>query len=250
MNRSVLLLVSVISLFTAFSARYGASQDAASDKRVAVLIEQMLKANTEQKAFSDLDALGCAAVPEIIRQMDDRRTLPNLNLSLRNEAPYAYRDIRHYAAIQVVDALAIILNRRTGQDFWPHTGATDEERTKMIEGWRRFLKSTPAPHLCDSPQAVNYTLDGGPGEIALYQADGYLSYIPPKFVMQSLEELERRVVQLPLGAKLHWQPCERDSSGKPVLFSGGQYDLFEKFCQDHKVELLISFGQPCNGTNG
>src|SRR4051812_8146272 len=87
MNRSVLLLVSVISLFTVFPARYGAAQDSASDKRVAVLIEQMLKADTEQKAFSDLDALGCAAVPAIIRRMDDRRILPDLNLSLRNEAP-------------------------------------------------------------------------------------------------------------------------------------------------------------------
>lgn len=250
MNRSVLLLVSVISLLTIFQASYGASQDSASDKRVAVLIEQMLKAATEQKAFSDLDALGCAAVPAIIRRMDDRRTLPDLNLSLRNEAPYADRDIRHYGAIQVVDALTIILNRRTGQDFWSHTGATDEERTKMIHDWRRFLKSTPAPHLCDSPPAVNYTLDGGPGEIALYQADGALSYIPPKFMVQSLDELERRVSQLPLGAKLYWRPCKRDSFGKPVLFSDGQYDLFEMFCRDHKVELLIAPGQPCNGTNG
>ncbi len=250
MNHSVLLLVSVISLVTVFPASHGASQDAASDKRVAVLIEQMLRADTEQKAFSDLDALGCAAVPPLIRQMDDRRTLPDLNLSLRDEAPYAFRDVRHYGAIQVVDALTIILNRRTGQDFWSHTGATDEERTKMIQGWRRFLKSTPATHLCDSPQAVNYTLDGGPGEIALYEADGYLSYIPPKFVVRSLDELERRVGQLPLGAKLRWQSCKRDSSGRPVLFSEGQYDLFEKFCRDHKVELLISSTQPCNETSG
>jgi len=247
MNRSVPLLVSVISLFTVFPARCGA---AVTDKRVAVLIERMLKADTEQKAFSDLDALGCAAVPAIIRRMDDRRTLPDLNLFLRNESPYAFRDMQPFGAIEVVDALTIILHRRTGQDFWSRTGATDEERTKTIQGWRGFLKSTPAPHLCDSPQAVNCTLDGGPGEIALYQADGYLSYVPPKFVVQSLEELERRVRQIPPGAKLHWQPCKRDSSGKPILFSDGEYDHFEKFCRVHKIELFISPGQPSNGKSG
>lgn len=49
MNRSVLLLVSVISLFTVFPARCGDYQDGEADKRVAVLIEKMLKAETEQK---------------------------------------------------------------------------------------------------------------------------------------------------------------------------------------------------------
>jgi hypothetical protein len=249
MNRSVLLMVSVVSLFSVFPARCGAYQDAITDKRVAVLIEMMLKADTEQKAFSDLEALGCGAVPARIRRMDDRRSLPDQHLSLRNRSPCAFQDTRHYGAIQVVDALAIILNQLTGQNFWSHNGATDEERTRTIQGWRKFLQSTPAPNLCDSPQAVEYTLDGGPGQIALYQADGYLSFVPPEFVVQSLEELERRVGQLPAGSRLHWQPCKRDPSGKPTLFSDGQYELFEKFCRDRKIELLIS-RSPCNGKSG
>ena len=37
MNRSVLLLVSLISLFSVFPARCGAYQDAVTDKRVAAL---------------------------------------------------------------------------------------------------------------------------------------------------------------------------------------------------------------------
>ncbi len=61
MNRSVLLQFSVISLCTVLPACYGAAQDETTDGRVAVLIARMLKADTEQKAFSDLDALGCAA---------------------------------------------------------------------------------------------------------------------------------------------------------------------------------------------
>jgi hypothetical protein len=109
--------------------------------------------------------------------------------------------------------------------------------------WRKFLKSTPAPHLCDSRQAADYTLDGGPGTIALYQADGYPSYVPPEFEVQSLEELERRVGQLPPGTKLHWNPLKRDPSGTPMLFSG-QYDQFAKFCRDHKIGLLITPRRP------
>jgi len=240
MDRSVRLLVSVILLFTAFPASCGASQDDATDGRVAVLIDRMLKADTEQKAFSDLETLGCVAVPAIVRRMDDRRRLPDQAVSLPNKALYAFRDMNHYRTFQVVDALSIILNRLTAQDFWPHNGLTEEARTKMIQGWRKFLQSTPTSDLCASPQSVDYTLDGGTREIALYRADGYLSYVPPQFEVQSLEELERRVGQLPPGAKLHWDSYKRDLSGKPILFSDGQFGHFEKFCQDHRIELRIS----------
>ena len=115
--------------------------------------------------------------------------------------------------------------------------------------WRRPVRVDGCSQICDSPQAVEYTLDGGPRQIALYQADGYLSFVPPEFVVQSLEELERRVGHLPAGSRLHWQPCKRDPSGKPTLLSDGQYDLFEKFCRDRKIELLIS-RSPCNGKSG
>lgn len=151
MNRSVLLLFSVISLSTAFPARC-AYKDAAADKRVAVLIEGMLKANTEQKAFSELEALGCPAVPAIIRRMDDRRILPNPWISLRNKAPNAFEETRIYGPRQVVDALAAILNQLTGQDFgFIYNGATDEQRTQTIQGWRKFLEATPPQNLCNSP---------------------------------------------------------------------------------------------------
>ena len=238
MNHSVVSVFAVISLFVAPPA-YGANRDEATDSRVAVLIERMLNADAEQKAFSDLEALGCTAVPAIIERMDDRRKLPNQDVSLPNKSLYAFRDRRHFGVVQVVDALAIILNQLTGHDFWPHNGATDEERTRMIQGWRMYLQSTPSAHLCDSPQLSDYMLDGGLGEIALYQAEGYLSYVPSEFVVRSLEELERRVGQLPSCTKLHWDPDKRDASGKPILLSDGQYDLFEKFCRDHKIELLV-----------
>jgi hypothetical protein len=91
MNRSLLLLVPLIQLASVFPACCCASEDETKDKHVAVLVERMIKADTEQKAFSDLEAIGCAAVPAIIRQMDDRRSLPIQNISLRNKSIYAYR---------------------------------------------------------------------------------------------------------------------------------------------------------------
>ena len=149
MKRTAFLLICVISIWAAYPPWCDASQDSATDKRVAVLIERMLKANTEQKAFSDLEALGCAAVPAIIRRMDDRRSLPDPRISLRNKSPDAFEGVRHYGPNQIVDALAAILNQLTGQDFgFIYNGATDEERTKTIQGWRKFLESTPVPNLC------------------------------------------------------------------------------------------------------
>jgi len=102
-----------------------------------------------------------------------------------------------------------------------------------------FFAALIAPLRSQQTQAVDYVLDGdGMREIALYPAPGYRSYVEPKYVTQSLEELEQRVAQLPPGTRLHWVPYKRDPSCKPVLFSDGQYDLFAKFCRDHNVELV------------
>jgi hypothetical protein len=125
------------------------SQQATIDRRVSALIEKTTERDTEQKAFADLEALGCAAVPAIIERMDDRRNLPDRRISLRNKSPQPLEGIRHYGPEQVVDALAAILNQVTGQDFgFIFNGATDQERSKTVEGWRGFLKSTPASKLC------------------------------------------------------------------------------------------------------
>jgi hypothetical protein len=47
------------------------------DQHVDRLIKRMLNRRTEQAAFSDIEALGCSAVPAIIARMDDRRRLPD-----------------------------------------------------------------------------------------------------------------------------------------------------------------------------
>ena len=45
--------------------------------------------------------------------------------------------------------------------------------------------------------------------------------------------------RFPAGTKLHWTPYKRDPSGKPILFSEGQYDRFVKFCRDHQIVLIL-----------
>jgi hypothetical protein len=120
------------------------------DKQVGRLIEKMLHHRTEQKAFSDLEALGCPAVPAIIARMDDRRSLPDPSIALRNKSPDAFEARRLYGPQQVVDALAAILNQITGRDFGSiYNGATEAERTRTVHGWRDFLSRTPVSRLCD-----------------------------------------------------------------------------------------------------
>jgi len=98
-------------------------------------------------------------------------------------------------------------------------------------------------------QATDYMLDDSPGTVALYPGLNYHSYVAPKYVVPSLEELERRVGLLPPGTRLHWTPYKRDASGKPILFSDGQYDQLAKFCRDHKISLLISPSHQSNVTH-
>jgi len=129
---------------------YGQRSSPAVEKRVTALIGKMLNTSTEQQAFADLEALGCPAVPAIVERMDDRRSLPDPRISLRNKSPQALEGLRHYGPEKVVHALAAILNQITGQDFgFIYNGATDAERDKTVRWWRDFSRKTSATKLCD-----------------------------------------------------------------------------------------------------
>jgi hypothetical protein len=107
--------------------------------QVHALIEQTLQGNTEAKAFADIEALGKAAVPAIIDQMDDRRALAKRQIALRNFSPDRFEEFRLYGPEKVVDALAAILNQVTSDDFgFIYNGGTDEERARAVAGWRIY----------------------------------------------------------------------------------------------------------------
>ncbi len=57
------------------------SRERSVDEQVAALVEKMLNKKTERQVFSQLEALGCPAVPAIIQRMDDRRILSNLHIA-------------------------------------------------------------------------------------------------------------------------------------------------------------------------
>jgi hypothetical protein len=124
-------------------AAWGRSKDAQPDaqqKKVQALIQQMLDKRTEQTAFKRMERMGQAAVPSMIRLMDDRRPLPIPYIDLENKFPGAFEGIRHYAAGEVVDALAALLNQITGEDFGPiYNGGSERERAKAVTGWRIYL---------------------------------------------------------------------------------------------------------------
>ena len=152
--KTALLAVSLALATISSTAAY--AQDNASsqtDKRVAKLIEKMLNERTEHRAFADLEALGCPAVPSIIDRMDDRRDLPDNSISLRNKSRQAWESLRHYRVEKVVDALDAILNQMTGESFGYIDTDKDEktqdaEREKVVRGWREWLKNTPREKLC------------------------------------------------------------------------------------------------------
>jgi hypothetical protein len=149
MRNLITLFVLALLLLSPCAAFCNPSQNAKTDAQVAVLIEKMVNARTEHAAFADLEAMGCPAVPAIIRQMDDRRRLPDQSISLRNKAPDSFEGLRHYGPEEVVDALAAILNQLTAEDFGSiYNGGTEEERSKTIQGWRHYVESTPTAKLC------------------------------------------------------------------------------------------------------
>jgi TonB family protein len=120
------------------------------EQQVTKLIQEVMNEKTEQDAFDDLESMGCAAVPAIIRRMDDRRNLPEPRISLVNKAPDAFEARRFYGPEKVVDALAAILNQITGHDFgFIYNGGTESERRSTVNRWRAFLATTPSSKLCE-----------------------------------------------------------------------------------------------------
>jgi hypothetical protein len=142
-------MLAILLVFCAEGMPAQMNREETFDKQVAALIAKILDKSTEQQAFHDLEAMGCPGVPAIIGQMDDRRILPDPNITLNNNWPEAFEGTRSYKPKVVVDALAAILSQITGQDFGLiYNGGTEAERKKTIQGWRGFLSKLPTSKPC------------------------------------------------------------------------------------------------------
>lgn len=132
---------------TVTGPREGAAVDS-FDLAVSLLVERALNPSSRLQAFWGLEALGCRAVPAMVRRLDDRRPLSG-GLSLVNTRPGAFEGMRHYSPRQMVDALAAILNQITAQDFgFIYNGAPDSSRSATVRGWREYLKRVGAEGVC------------------------------------------------------------------------------------------------------
>jgi hypothetical protein len=119
------------------------------DAKVAAFIEEALVEKTEAQAFQKLEALGCPAVPAIVKHLDDRRKLPVAYIRLQNKSPNRFEAFRQYGPEVLTDALAAILDQVTGQYFgFIYNGGTEEERAKVVKAWREFVVKTPPDRLC------------------------------------------------------------------------------------------------------
>lgn len=142
-------MLAVVLIFCAEATPAQTQREKTIDEQVAALIAKMLNKSTEQQAFHDLEALGCAGVPAMIGQMDDRRPLPDPHISFSNNYPEAFEETRSYEPKVVVDALAAILSQITGQNFGLiYNGASEAQRKKTIQGWRDFLRNRPTSKPC------------------------------------------------------------------------------------------------------
>ncbi|MBR0552183.1 hypothetical protein [Stakelama marina] len=93
----------------------------------------------QQRIFDRLEALGKPAVPAIIAQMDDRRSLRTHSISFVNHAPDAFEGVRHYRPEKVVDGLDAVLNQITGESFVSIVnGGSNRERDATVAGWRLY----------------------------------------------------------------------------------------------------------------
>ena len=102
----------------------------------------------EQQAtlLEQLESIGPAAVPYIVKNMDVRKPLAITHMRLANKFPNAWEGYRTYRPRQVVDALAAILDQLTGKtmlagaDIFNGEG-TSGDRDALIAAWKEYVQS-------------------------------------------------------------------------------------------------------------
>jgi hypothetical protein len=121
-------------------ARLPAARPDEFEGTVRRLINKMLAEGTQQQAVYELQRLDRRAAPSVIRQMDDRRTLPDKHTQFINTHPHGFEGILHYSPKVVVDALATVLGDLTDESFGQiYNGGTEDERRQVVDAWRVYL---------------------------------------------------------------------------------------------------------------
>ena len=141
------------------------------ETKVTRLIDQLVLGDYEQvqTAVTALTMLGPAAVPAIIRRMDDRRDMPVRGIAFANRSPNSFEGLRHYGVAKVVDCLDAVLNDITGESFGsidlsfgPHgpdptrLREHNAQRSTSVAAWRGYLahlQATPRPPTKSLPVA-------------------------------------------------------------------------------------------------
>lgn len=99
-------------------------------KEVAYLIDETTKTpDAEAIAFSQLEALGERAVPEIVSHLSDERPLADHQIVLKNKFPGAFEAVRMYTPRVVHDGLSALLSQMTGKEF--HVIDIDNSSSEM-----------------------------------------------------------------------------------------------------------------------
>ncbi|MBK8096096.1 MAG: hypothetical protein IPK26_03265 [Planctomycetes bacterium] len=111
--------------------------DATRQAQVAGALATIVADREQQRqSFAAMVQLGRAALPEIIAAMNDRRLLPERELTLANAGAGAFEGQRHYRPKRVVDGVTAVLNELTGESFgFLGNGARDEERDAAVQAW-------------------------------------------------------------------------------------------------------------------
>ncbi len=108
--------------------------------KVKSLVDAMTSADSQFKAFKELEALGAPALPAMVSLMNDRRPLAYRQISLANHNPKAFEAVRHYGPQLTVDALAALANQIDGGNFgFIMNGGSERERVFAWLGWQIHL---------------------------------------------------------------------------------------------------------------
>ena len=119
-----------------FSTRFN---DISLEKKVKILINNIVKPSQAQKACEGLEKLGHKATPYIIMQMDNFKQLPYNTISFKNKN--AFEAVRHIKVKKVVDVLSEVLSQIEGKVFIniSNERKTDLDRKRDIYLWKLWL---------------------------------------------------------------------------------------------------------------